>query len=458
MDLISSNTQSEIQRELDSGEKLLWSGQPRRGLCLNASDLFAIPFSLVWCGFAILWETTVIKHHAPLFMQLWGVPFVLIGLYLVFGRFFMDAYTRARTFYGVTNKRLIIVTGGFSRRVRSLPWQSLAAATLEERGNGGGTISFGPELSSRFAPSGNFGSWPGSSQSPLRALYLSDHAREAYDAIKLAQQAANEESEQLAGPRFTTTAKLLPPPPRQVRGRLGGSLWFVRIFIMPHMLVGIGAAGYILFLLTWRLFGSDIPATVIGTKVSHSSRHGNRYTLNYRFEANGHTRFDSDTVGWSVYQAYQNQAPGQTNLPVTVHYLSLGPLHHAALREGNFSLWASIGFLTLWAGFWNGILSIFVYQIWVKPIRARWLYKYGEFTSGKLFNKRVRTGKSSSYFVSYRFNDPFSGQPYESEIQVWKAADWQQAVVGQPVTVLFAQNNPKRSTVYEFGGYRIEGV
>jgi hypothetical protein len=28
---------------------------------------------------------------------------------------------------------------------------------------------------------------------------------------------------------------------------------------------------------------------------------------------------------------------------------------------------------------------------------------------------------------------------------------------GQPITVLFARNNPKRSAVYEFGGYRIEG-
>ncbi len=52
----------------------------------------------------------------------------------------------------------------------------------------------------------------------------------------------------------------------------------------------------------------------------------------------------------------------------------------------------------------------------------------------------------------------FSGQEYESEIQVWKAEDWQQAMEGQPVTVLFTQNNPKRSTVYEFGGYRVEGV
>lgn len=458
MDPLLFNFQSEIQRELGPGEKLLWSGQPRQGLRLNAADALAIPFCLIWCGFAVFWETSVIKGHAPLFLKLWGVPFVLIGLYLVFGRFFLDARMRARTFYAVTNNRLIIVTHDFSRRVRSLPWQSLPPATLTERGEGG-AINFGPRLPFGLSSAGNFGGWPRSVQSPFPVLDLADHAREAYNAIKLAQPAAQREESSVpadpASPRFTTSAKLLPPPPRHVHGRLGGSLWFTRIFLMPHMLIGIGGAGYLVFLLLWRLFGVDLPATVVGSKISHSAKHGDHYTLQYRFEADGETRSDSATVGWSIYQIYRDQAAGQSNAPVTVHYFRLGPLHHSALREGG-SPWAEIGFLTLWAGFWNGILSIFVYQFWVKPIRVRLLYKYGDSTAGKLLHKRVRTGKSSTYYVSYRFNDPRSGQAYDSEIQVWKVADWLTAVEGQPVTVLFAQNNPKRSTVYEFGGYRVE--
>jgi hypothetical protein len=460
MDQASFNTQPGIQRELGSGEKLLWSGQPRQGLRLNISDAFVIPFSLVWCGFAIFWETNAIKGHSPLLLKLWGVPFVVIGLYMVFGRFFVDARARARTYYGVTNQRLIIITGSFKHHVRSQPWQSLFKATLVERGNGGGTISFGPELPFGLARSGNVSGWQGSRQSPFPVLNLPDRARETYNVIKLAQETVQREEPSAPGiqtsPHFATSAKMLPPPPRRVHGRLG-KLWFTRFFIMPHMLVGIGAAGYLLFLLVWNFFGTDFPGTVVNSSVSHSSKNGDHYTLKYRFEAGGETKFDSDTVGWSVYQIYQHQTLGQTNPPVTVHYLGLGPLHHSALREGG-SLWSQIGSLTLWAGFWNGVLSIFVYQIWIKPLRARQLYKYGNSTSGKLLSRRVRTGKSSSYYVSYRFNDPLSGQVYESEIQVWNTEDWQQAVEGQAVTVLFAQNNPKRSTVYEFGGYRIEGV
>src|SRR5205809_7881260 len=103
-----NNPSSEIERELSSGERLLWSGQPRRGFRLRSSDAFVIPFSLLWCGFAIFWETSVITKGAPFLFRLWGIPFVLVGLYIVFGRFIVDARTRERTFYGITSRELFL--------------------------------------------------------------------------------------------------------------------------------------------------------------------------------------------------------------------------------------------------------------------------------------------------------------------------------------------------------------
>src|SRR5690348_270462 len=110
---------------------------------LRPSDGLAIPFSLFWCGFAIFWEAGVIKQGAPGFFDVWGVPFVLIGLYLVFGRFFYDAFQRSRTYYAVTNQRVIIVTQLFSNNVRTLALEGLTDVNVSMKANRRGTLRFG---------------------------------------------------------------------------------------------------------------------------------------------------------------------------------------------------------------------------------------------------------------------------------------------------------------------------
>lgn len=95
---------------LANGERLLWAGRPKQGLLLRPSDLFWIPFSLLWAGFAVYWEYLAVKSGQPMLWRFWGVPFILAGLYLVFGRFLVDSATRSSTYYGVSDGHGIIVT------------------------------------------------------------------------------------------------------------------------------------------------------------------------------------------------------------------------------------------------------------------------------------------------------------------------------------------------------------
>lgn len=49
-------TAEAFQSELLANESLLWTGQPERRVIFHKEDILAIPFSLMWGGFAIFWE------------------------------------------------------------------------------------------------------------------------------------------------------------------------------------------------------------------------------------------------------------------------------------------------------------------------------------------------------------------------------------------------------------------
>lgn len=180
--------QNVIQAQLTSGERLLWEGRPTQGIVFRPADAFMIPFSLLWGGFAFFWEYSVLStDEALLFLALWGIPFVAIGLYLIVGRFVLDAKQRANTFYGVTNQRVIIASGILNSRVKSLNLRTLSDLTLDERSSGKGSISFG--ATNPFAQWTGGMAWPGMSSS-TPAFELVESARSVFEIIRKAQGAA----------------------------------------------------------------------------------------------------------------------------------------------------------------------------------------------------------------------------------------------------------------------------
>lgn len=182
------SAESILASHLDSGERLLWSGQPRSGIRLRAQDAFLIPFSLLWCGFAIFWEVSVIRSGAPFFFILWGGMFVFIGLFFVFGRFILDARSRARTAYGVTAERIIIVSGIFSQQTKTLQLRTLTDVSLTQRSDGSGTITFGPAQYPNQIFSA--GSWPGAGRYAPPSFDLIENAKDVYDIVRKAQKAS----------------------------------------------------------------------------------------------------------------------------------------------------------------------------------------------------------------------------------------------------------------------------
>ncbi|PWR22882.1 hypothetical protein [Zavarzinia aquatilis] len=139
-----------MDRTLLAGERVLWEGQPIAGLVLGPKDFILIPFSLFWTGFAVFWNAMAWKDGSSLLFQLFGLPFLVVGFFILFGRFWADAYIRRRLFYRVTDQRVMIVRQGPFAELKSLDIQKLPTLELDERSDGRGTIRFGSCVSGQF--------------------------------------------------------------------------------------------------------------------------------------------------------------------------------------------------------------------------------------------------------------------------------------------------------------------
>lgn len=165
MQQINPNSMAAIQPELTSGETVQWAGQPNRRVILHKEDLFLIPFSLFWGGFTIFWESIASGFWgskggagAPSFFLIWGVPFVLVGQYLIWGRFLYVAWLKKRTNYAVTNRRVVVVQDGWNRRVASSYLDTLPTIVKEGTSSGTGVLRFAPVAPSWSTRQG-WGAW-----------------------------------------------------------------------------------------------------------------------------------------------------------------------------------------------------------------------------------------------------------------------------------------------------------
>jgi hypothetical protein len=147
-----------IQDELQPGERLLWAGRPeasRAAMQALPMLLFGIPFTL----FALFWTAGATfmggvvggaGAHVPgpfglfRFFGLFGVPFILVGCYLLASPF-LASRKASQTVCAITDRRAITIEGGNSRSVRSFGPRDIQRIERRERDNGRGDLIFASE-------------------------------------------------------------------------------------------------------------------------------------------------------------------------------------------------------------------------------------------------------------------------------------------------------------------------
>ncbi len=180
-----------LETELDHDETLVWTGRPKQGVILRRLDALLIPFTLVWASLSFFIFLGVLGaafvdgafRAVALFPLLFLTPFLLAGVYITVGRFYVDARRRARTIYGLTERRAITVTATAfgARRARGVVLRNLEELSIEEARDGRGTIIFGRKSPhTEMAQSG----WPGATGGPP----LFERIEDARDVLALVRE------------------------------------------------------------------------------------------------------------------------------------------------------------------------------------------------------------------------------------------------------------------------------
>ncbi len=139
-----------LRRELVTGERILWSAQPRAYRLKGGFGvwLFAVP----WTLFALFWESmsllpwmaetktpSAITWSFGIIMPIFGLPFIFVGLWMLWQP--IGAMRQAgRTLYALTTRRVIRLVEGRKRELHSVLIEQIGPISRKEARDGTGHL------------------------------------------------------------------------------------------------------------------------------------------------------------------------------------------------------------------------------------------------------------------------------------------------------------------------------
>jgi hypothetical protein len=184
-----SDFDDEIRRDLEPGERLLWTGRQPPELRFDVREVGSVVACLALIA-TILTCWNAIFEGGPRFFAAYGVLIAALAVYNISFRYALELALRRNTKYALTTERMLIVLGFLERRTISMDLETLSDLTLSERPGGGGTIRFGQR--SKLAA---VRLWTWYAMEPLAEMLqieLADSAREVYEMIREAARKARD--------------------------------------------------------------------------------------------------------------------------------------------------------------------------------------------------------------------------------------------------------------------------
>jgi hypothetical protein len=144
---MSSEPPPALAARLKPGERLLWWGRPFGGAAMQRRDLLLVPLAALWLGLAATWQHEAVLRDPSAGTILSAAAFIAIGLYILIGRFAVEAGLRRRTLYAVTNMHAHVISP-LGRHALSLA--DLGRCRIAGEPAGRRTLAFGRDPMKQF--------------------------------------------------------------------------------------------------------------------------------------------------------------------------------------------------------------------------------------------------------------------------------------------------------------------
>lgn len=263
--------------------------------------------------------------------------------------------------------------------------------------------------------------------------------------------------------------KRLPPPPRTIHPTHPAPV--LRIIALALLVLVCLATAAMLAALAHEGIVRGLGRVASAQLISiHERKSGGSYyhVARYRYTLGDTSREDDSRISWAAWHRLREPLRGhdpdaadfsflESGATLNVLAYDFGPLHFSRAVEHQWDL----ELLLIPAIFGPTLLllsSVLYLAIIIRPRRVRWLYTHGTATEGTIDSQRtVRAKHAELYFADYTFRPP-GMTPQTGTVMLAGAAEQQSAGSGSPVTVLYDPTNPRRNTVYEYGGYTCDSI
>lgn len=160
-------------------EEVLWIGQPYASVRYRP-NLFITVFALFWLGFAVFWTVSATAMGG--LFGLFGIPFVCVGVFMLYTFFIGQRKQFAGTVYAVTDRRAIIVTNGrHGTNCTEFIFRNLQTVNLTSVKGTAGTICFVPQTVYYREPHRRYYSY--TAPAAGTSFLMIDHVQEVYRLI-----------------------------------------------------------------------------------------------------------------------------------------------------------------------------------------------------------------------------------------------------------------------------------